>query len=135
MEQYIPGLFVMGVFTLLAGLVVVGATLIHRVAGRVVMALLMVLVLLMGFAPGMHIVIALLSVYALFGCHAMMLPEQRRERAEKAAARHAVASAPAPVPAAPPPTPPANARAALPCPGCGAGARPGGTCAYCGRHV
>lgn len=37
MMQYRPALFVMGVFTLVVGLIVAGATMIHRVLGRVVL--------------------------------------------------------------------------------------------------
>lgn len=146
MLHYLPAMFVMGFFTFVTGLVVAGATMVHRLLGRVVMVLAAVAAILLGFAPGMHGVIGLLSACAIFSCHTMMLPEARQRRAEEEARRAAApssspalsAASPA-LPAPPQPTPtvtaPAEPRPAIPCPGCGAGTRPGGTCVYCGRHV
>jgi hypothetical protein len=134
MERYLPALFVMSVFTLLAGLVVAGATRIHQVLGRMMLALAWGILILLAFAPGMHVLISLLGASAIFACHTTMLPDERQRRADEAATRRAPAPPPAPVLPAKPRTPP-DARAAVPCPGCGSGTRPGGTCAYCGRHV
>lgn len=134
MERYLPALFVMSVYTLLAGLVVAGATWIHLVLGRMMLALAWGILILLAFAPGMHVLISLLGASALFACHTTMLPEARQRRADEAAARRAPAPPPPPVLPAKSQTPP-EARPAIPCPGCGAGTRPGGTCAHCGRHV
>nr|AGS49915.1 hypothetical protein [uncultured bacterium esnapd22] len=138
--QYLPALFVMGFYTLVVGLIVAGATMIHRLLGRVMLVLAVAVLIPLAFAPGMHVVISLLSAYAIYGGHRAILLDQRQRRVEAQAARAAapasppVSSAPAPAPTLPAAVNP-DPRPAIPCPGCGAGTRPGGTCVYCGRHV
>ena len=77
----------MSVYTLVAGLVVAGATRIHLVLGRMMLAAAWAVLILLAFAPEMHIVISLLGAFAVFRCHTALLPEERQHRAEEAAAR------------------------------------------------
>jgi hypothetical protein len=120
----------MALITIVTGGMVHGATLLHRYLGAAALFVLGGLMLASAGAPNVHLATALLSVYFLWRAYVNGLP-QNRDRPPANAVSPAPQTVASPPPAARAPGP----RAAIPCPGCGAGVRPGGTCAYCGRHV
>jgi hypothetical protein len=124
------------------GLVYVAAR-IHPRAGQWVFGVIAGFVLFLAFAPQMHLVTSLVSAYFLFAAYLGGTGQLKGEPAPPPAPPTAQVRPPAPVPA-PPPAPqpalatraePADTRPARVCHGCGAGAREGSQCAYCGRPV
>ena len=142
-----PGAEILGmsVLTGIGMALVYVAARIHRKLGQVVCWLAAGFVVFLAVGPQVHLIISLLSAYLIFSAYLGGTGQLSEEAAP--ATKPAPLPAPTAVPAPKPPPPPPATQAEPPpavhaiprparaCAGCGAGAREGDHCAYCGRPV
>ncbi|MBW3572373.1 MAG: hypothetical protein KY467_14825 [Gemmatimonadetes bacterium] len=119
-------------FAIAGSLLIVPATLIHPVVGRVVLVFACFFMLVGGFTPGYSMLGSLLTILIYVGVHGAVADA----RAAKPTDPHRSPPPRAVRPAEPPARSAARDHAGvMACPGCGAAERALGRCAYCGRQL
>ena len=124
-------------FWCLAGvLIIVPATWLHPIIGKIVLVPACLFVFLLGGVTDYSMIGAIVTILVLVVVHGAAAEARAEARAEKLAAKQAASELPAERPSAPaePVAEPAPRAAALPCPGCGAFEWTRNRCAYCGRQ-